>query len=433
MWCCGCKKFVNNKKCLKHELVNNIDELLRRKYIDVEETKVRTYDYLTYPTCNCPIHNKQAKGYCFTCKRCICLTDGYHFDHESLLFQDFEITNDIEVNYRAFESYTYMLNEMINSLNNKDAIFECNLKMKSAIIKELATAVVRGSDSIQPFIIETLNVINKFDGNDLHHDFERLEENIEEIKNEIINLSFSDDLQKLIKDVNDEKRLPQKYRQPLTMRYNCLNDYTLVTVSPDYVIMKNIKTERYERFVFHEHIILSVGTSECIIIDAMEKIITINPNDRIYVNVTPTTNKIKDYQFNNSVADKLYFINTENKLVEIDLVSLKEEILYPEYDFKSILTLYRTNLKAVCISVDDEIYYIDETIHKYPWKIDYDELKYYIGSAYNSNPLKGILASNRMLYRFQDKSIRIKANFIYYDDEIILCGKKSFRLLNIVF
>lgn len=433
MWCCSCKKFVNNKKCLKHELVNNIDELLRKKYIDVEETKVRTYNYLTYPTCNCPIHNKKAEGYCFTCKRCICLTDGYHFDHESLLFQDFEISNDIEVNYRAFESYNYSLNEMINLLNNKDAIFERNLKLKSTIIKELATAVARGSDSIQPFIIEAINAVNKFDENDLHHDFERLEEDIEEIKNEIINLSFSDDLQKLIKDVNDEKRLPQKYKQPLTTRYDCLNDYTLITVGTNYVVMKNIKTDLYETFAFHEHIIRSVARSENIIIESMKKIIAIKPNDYIYVNTTSTTNKIKDYQFNNSVDDKLYFINTENKLVEVNILTMKEVVLYPEYEFKSILTLYRTNLKAICISVDDEIYYIDENIHKYPWKIDYDELKYYIGSVYNSNPLKGILASNRMLYRFQDKSIRIKANFIYYDDEIILCGKKSFRLLNLIF
>ena len=198
--------------------------------------------------------------------------------------------------------------------------------------------------------------------------------------------------------------------------------------------MHNSQTNTYDLFSFiNDHFIKKIAFDTDIPLIINKRRIVMRKNDYILIEQARSQNKMKDYQFNNNITDTIYFLNTNDKLVKLDIATMSEEILYPELSFKSILTLYRTDIQAICQVEDGRVYYINNGIYRFVWKMDFDELKYYIGSNYNTNINYGMFASNRMLYKLRAPSIKIRANFIYYDKYILLCKKTRLSAMNLIF
>ena len=441
-YCETCKIVKDDiSKCIKrhHEFEIESDETFAIRYATVkEETPIITFDYTKALTNLCPIHNKRAIGFCFDCKRCFCGADHHHFDHRSFHFVECGIDNDFEPDEMEFKQYEYLLSQLTELWKHKDEMFELALKVKFEVIRNVSIRIPSLSPTIQKYTIQALSVVNSLKKRSIEHDIERIAADIETTKTDILNLALSDNVKRVIEDIETVRTcvtLQEKYRIPLTVRYNTLNDHRMITVGSNYVVLFNSKTTLYDLFSFErDHFITKIVSDKHIPLIINKNRLLMRANDTIVINGVESKNKMKNIEFNNNIDYKIYFLNTDDKLVKLNIETMNEEILFPEFSFKSILTLYRTDIEAICQDSDGYIYYIkDSGIHKYEWKMDFDDIKYYVGSKYNNDINYGILASNRMIYKQRAPSIKIRANFIYFDKNVLICKKIRFHEMYLIF
>ena len=149
--------------------------------------------------------------------------------------------------------------------------------------------------------------------------------------------------------------------------------------------------------------------------------------DRTKMTTRKTKNELLDQQLNYNAEDYLYFLNENHNIVKLNLETMEETVLDGKY--KSIMTTYNSKYDIVAVDENDNIMMHDDQWHEYPLKLPFDELKYYIGSRHNG---PGIVASNGMIYRIGKPSIRLYANFVYYDNVIIIC-KNGFSSIQFTF
>ena len=415
-FCCTCgkqkKKF---KSCVRnhHEFAFEEDiTALYNKYITPK--RAPQIECEIKPSALCPAHDEEAIGYCINCKRCFCAKDA-HFDHKVFLFKDFGIDNNIEVNKDVFDALMNAKRELSELPSKQQELTTINLKMKDDIIKALATALLKVSRTAQKYFIDCLCVISRFTTVDA--DIRAAMEDITIIDNDIHDLVLSDSVKNVITDMTTFYAIPRKY-------YNVeVGNGSVAVMTRTHM---TVYDGSYSVYNYANVLVADEYPYRAFQID--DKLITMSPNISIFNGTKRyTKNKLLNNEVNYTVTDYMYFINEDHHIVKLNVETMEEVVLDGKY--KSIITTYNSKFDIAAIDENDNIMLYDTEWHKYPLKIPFDDIRYYIGTKHNG---PGIIASNSMIYRVGGPSIRIYANFIYYDNTIIIC-KNGFSSIQITF
>lgn len=484
-YCFNCQRFKRSfNKCLTnhHELYffnSNYKlpsdfplsnrKLFCKRFVSVPDEPIETYTLSESECTNlCPIHKNKALGYCFDCKRCICLTSKFHFSHDYILFFEFGISNDLEYNDNTIAKYKKLVEEkrMINdNLLNKDKLLKYNFDVKTCVLK-LISSKIRFLNSTN-CISNLIQLLVSFDSFSIDYDsgyFDFLKSRRTKLELKQRNFFYSRPLQTLISRLNaiqTSDPLPISNGKIKTDsihgNYKCLfhfaNSSDLTTniivrrnedahekhkftyfVRRDYSDETRLKFTNYQTSDFHiyysdfeyarfNHITKSVS------------IVKIDKDTKKHQTAHILQNKYGNKRTNLNIKNNLYFLNENYDLIKYNLKTQEEMEISCPYQFTRLLTLFQTNIEVFGVTPDAEIYYLKESRwYEFPINRPFDNIQYFIGNVFNKNVEFGAIASNRYIFKTSGETTKILCNGIYCDESkegLTLILNKSLKPLNV--
>lgn len=219
-------------------------EIWKKRFTKIPEEPLELYDYNTSDigTCLCPIHLKEAQGFCIDCNRCFCFESKFHFSHHYILFSDFDINNDISYNPEDEQTLKELasIKHMVSSLiDNKEQIQEMNKCVKYDSIKAVCSQIPRLSNvSLINQFIDVINEVSSYNEiNDFNNDFRAITREKSNVIQQWKEYSISPKLKELINDykqmlhVSDNIGTKYKYVNGLSKKghfHHCTNNKLFV-------------------------------------------------------------------------------------------------------------------------------------------------------------------------------------------------------------
>lgn len=470
----------------ENEAVEEVAERIwRSRFIDTEDEAVEVYDYnkqlkelILNPSSEaiCPVHQKRAYGFCFSCDRFICLEEKTHFKHVHLLFSDFGFENkpsskraptlEDETTHRA-----HLIAVINESLDKKQAILKQSIEIRDKLIRTtLLTALDSSSTITRNSCIQVANLLSLADDAKFESDFEHLNK---QLNRELVQLKLASmpiEMRVLLKHLTEEVK--SKHRVIGTDNYSfMLFGVPLYMDEAGLYYTENSFRRNHDVIGFHFRFkrdscmiafrqttreiriqLTHLDTLETRFLEVAQKYKSFNHIER-YVNV-----------LKNKGEAKLHFVSEDDKLIEIDLRTAEARELC-DCECKRLITVFESGdcfkftdcIPEVDITVSEssdcikftsciqEVDFTTQMIQKddgslwfrrnSDWKlIDYrpldNEIEAFVRSPFSLDVNKGTFMSKNYIHRAGVPSTPIKCNSVYFDYRTVLVLNRSIKYLD---
>lgn len=417
-YCVNCKKVKRAfKGCVDHHhsLVHydpnysyGVDDedrelIFRKRWIDVDKTPILPFKEFYFN--RCPVHGRRPVGYCITCRRLVCFEEHRHFDHDLLLFTEHSVPFEKDVSNDDALMYGELTAEMESigaAISRRSQTLDENVKLQETIIRELGKHLVNDSSFFIPHIIKILNVITSWKRSDGERDMNRMEDVLEKLADErealIVNKKLIQYKNRLIasrKRVKASDRYGYMAAASVkamghdSFRYTLYNDGATM-VKGEYVATRNgiglpLWIQDHSTDIKGKAIIAVLNRGSPVYIYNMERMG--RNSDRI--DESKHVLKRTSTNYSSLESGTLYFIDENDDIVRLrfkritnDAHALHEEVIPSKYKFKRILTLFKTTIPLVAVTIEGDVVCMDNdgTWHVV-MQLPYDKLLYYVGKS----------------------------------------------------
>lgn len=391
------KRFINAIKDLF--FINLLME--RFKYLDLKQTN------------GCPIHHKEAIGFCFDLDRCFCINckisgqlcyDGIWRTEDKpsksfIYFEDFNLSNErtdpfTEEEVAKFQEYAMEIEYINDVLANKEeyrkrtrnAVAELAIIIGNAIAST-STVLMRES------LLKIMALIVSCDHNEIRDDFMRVEVDLRNIGEKLRKFYLTEPVRNLV----------SRHYKVITDRQMCRR------VSKDYRYTINgvqIKNE-----------------TKSAIITWCQKTIFVTGKENGLEIICGQSKTLVPFDINLNIRRFIYFIQ-DKKINRLDLENELKDVITTSIEPLRIISTYETNVELMVYFSDGKVRYqkpdgdewIDLNLALAAVLTTGDKQPVaYIGSTFFPNDLdRGVLITNRgKIYRHKNKELKL------LDDEII--------------
>lgn len=528
-YCLRCKCFkqlVDIKRCIEkkhqyialdylveydHELIEenrekdeHVEEVIERiwhsRFIEPPDEPIKRYEYddaqkivlRVDEEAICPVHQKHARGFCFDCNRLICLSEYMHFKHRHLLFSDYGFKNEPIVN-EGLESdpipskraplYDEQAAEIAHSLElikenhavleQRKSILREATALKDKSIQLLLSAALNSSwvvtrdDCIQAACLLTTLKEDMYEAN-----FEALETEMNKTLEKLKLYTIPIRMREFLRRISENIKPVYKIRGAFNLAFIMFETPVYVDGAGRYCTEATLNAANRDVIEFSLHInrrrygIAMRQSTREIRIGSFDL-------DTYEQKQIAVAHKYRDFNHISRYVDtKLGFVSDENKLIEIDLITMEVHEVC-DCECKRLITVFENRdsfrlgnsfieseneaplnfkdkllrsltftpdkqpLSSACtymIQKDDgSLWYMRERLDGWI-RVEYDplddEIEAFVRSPFTTDVNKGAFMSRNYIHKADLPALPIRCNSVYFECKTLLILNRSVKVLD---
>lgn len=423
----------------------------------------------------CPVHMQHAVGYCFDCNRMICLHENKHFSHRHILFSDFGFKNEPSAKRRPLdedgaiiEQHLKLLDEMRKVQSEKDEILKVTADIKKQSINMLlALALQASSDIVRKYCIKAAHKLEKLTNEKYEKDFK--DNNIDILRSlfKLRTHTVPLRLRYFLRRLNEEVKPDYRIRGAFNLAFIMFGVPVYVDGAGLYCTEMTMNNADHDviGFRFHNNKYVYAVAMRQSTRDISMSYLIIETGEKKQIEIK---SKYKDFNHISRYANtKLSFVSDDDKLIEIDLMTMEVREVCPCV-CKRLITVFedKVSFGLDCSFVEHEhiapISFIDvltnkisipKPVHTYMiqkedgslwymrdeatgWiRIDYEpldnEIEVFVRSPFTANVYMGTFISKNYIHKCGVPSVHInKCNSVYFENKILIIHDRSVKPFN---